>query len=273
MHYAATAKVVSGCVGAHGGCGAQGGDAALRRRHDDGRGGQGEEVALRAVNAVIIVLGGGKAAHGILCGGAHTEAVVGRHGVPHGFAAVADAHVIDRQTATAYAAVGEAHGSAAVGQHGGAAGRRVGGACEGIGAAGGGRDVGEPQRVGVLPVGTAGTEGVDYHIVLATGSVALAIPEGEGADAVGVGRALDVHVVGREGGRRGRLAISTGGGESHLAIRGPACGQVFKTVGKVDRAAFWVGEGAREHVEGVARCFRHSLPAGGEARGSYVGGL
>ena len=79
-----------------------------------------------AVYAVIIVPGGGKAAHGILCGAAHTEAVVGRHGVPHGFAAVADAHVIDSQTATAYAAVGEAHGCAAVGQHGGAAGGGVG---------------------------------------------------------------------------------------------------------------------------------------------------
>ena len=125
----------------------------------------------------------------------------------------------------------------------------------------------------MLPVGTAGTEGVDYHIVLATGSVALAIPEGEGADAVGVGRALDVHIVGREGGRRGRRAISAGGGERHLAIRGPACGQVFKTVGKVDRTAFRVGEGAREHVEGVARGFGHSLPAGCETCGSHIGGL
>ena len=40
LHYAAAAKVVGGCDGARGGCGGEGGDAALRRGYGNGSGGQ-----------------------------------------------------------------------------------------------------------------------------------------------------------------------------------------------------------------------------------------
>ena len=160
------------------------------------------------------------------------------------------------------------------------------GAYSGIGGAGGLFCFSEPEDGGArLGIGVGEQEGVERHplidlrkhdfeghVVLAAGSVALALPQGDAAQAVGEDGRFDIGVVGCQRERGRGIAVGACHTEHHLGIRGPALGHGLDAIGEIYRLIVSLRYAALEHIEGIPLSPFKGRPVGREAAGRHLRG-